>query len=525
MSPLARFQHRVKAAYAAFRNPRAAKSWGYSNFSYGGTDLSSNSQAMWSKWGAAAAVLVNHAMYACVTTRAESVVKLKHRIVDKETRKPVPNQDSDPLMRAIAAFQRHYGSPLWQEWMYDRDIMGEVYIEPLYDEYTGRVMALDLLSALNVTPQSNDGAKIDYFQYQYGFRTVNIPTERLVYDRNTIGRMTSIHGYSPVLAAIGSKNAGVMQAAGQAMLAYFNNDGTPQTTIMPPTPEGRFSAEDVEKIRRLAVPVKSASGKYSMWIMPHNVGFFQAEQPDLRRWSELLDAEENRTFSVFRVPPEIAGATKSTGYQTSPERTRVYDGTIAAVADDLAQFINHEIAPTVYEEMEPTRELEFETGDLNHIDAEERQAAKEAYEAGSITFNEYRAAIGWEEIEGGDVYRKPAGVEFVTREQLFAPKPDVITPREAITVTSQPPRPEMPAPQDPPQLPANVPMRAVDELDQYKQRVINGRAHKSFEFTVIDADTGAQILADVRAHDDIADQRAALAAWRVKLREMEVAHA
>lgn len=513
MSRISRFQNRIKAAMRAFNEPgivRSAKGWGGGNYSYTGghsSDLSVGTQAMWSKWGAAAALLVNHAVYACVTKRAEAITGLPFRIVDKATRKPLSEaqQERDPLIRALKMYSRHYGGQsLFQEWMYERDITGEVYLEPLYD-YSGRPIGLDLLSSLNVTPWSTDGFTIAYYDYIIGSYSSQIASDRLVYDRNTIARMTNINGYSPVLVAVGGNAAGIMQASGKAVLAYFNNDGLPGSTIMPKQGDLSFADAEIDRIRRVLQPAKNASGKYMTAIIPHNVEFFQSQQPDLLKWAELLRAVEPQIYTAFRTPRSVAGDSDSTSYQASPNDKVNFDAVIRSTADDIALTINTALAPLFYGEMEPSVEFEFETAELEHIDTEERQAARDAWETGAITLNEYRQWIGLEAIDTGDVYQKKIGAEYITGEML---KPSPV-------IVSTP----LPEPTPPPaQLPETTNARApIDELESFARFYRNNGGKRAFTWKSIDDATGACIESDCAIAPDMPSVKAVIEGWHTVL--------
>lgn len=514
MSAMSRLSSRITAAAKAFRAPHLVRSTKFYSGNYApmyGTDLTTGSSAMWSKWGAASALLVNHAAFACVTKRTETIVGLPYRVVDKDSRKPL-DPNSEPLMRMLALYARHYqGNSFFQEWMYDRDTTGEVFIEPLRDPYTGRVNGLDLLSTLNVTPVSMDSATISYYQYSAGMQQVNIPVDGLVYDRNTIARATAIHGYSPLLVAIGSNATAIVQAAGKAALAYFNNDGVASTIIQPPEGTDDFEVSEVDNIRRLFQPMKHASGKYATAILPYRAEVVTLQQPDLMKWAELLSAFEPQIYTAFRVPRSVAGDSDSTRYQSSPEDRKNYDLVMSATAEDLATVINTAILPLIYEDPEPGVEFEFETAGLDHIDPEERQAAQAAYQDGAITLNEYREVMGYEKVDGGDVYLKPMASEFVTAEAFRPttpapmPTPEPVQ-QERITVTP------------PLQLPASVSsMAEAEEVEAYGKFVRNGAAEKrEFVWTRVDADTAALIEHDAAGAEPAA-LKSVLATWRTAI--------
>lgn len=523
MSALSQFQYRLRAAYRAFTRPPGVKfqaayplqSMGY----YGGADLTAAPQAAWSKYGAAVAPLINHAVYACVTKRAETVVGTPYRVVDKESRREV-NPRQDPIMKALATYQKYYGTSFFQDWMYNRDVTGEVYIEPLGGG--GKPEALDILSSLNVTPWSSDGVSIDYFQYQYGARTLNMPVDALIYDRNGIALMTPIHGYSPVLVALGANDLAIIQAAGKAVMAYFNNDGVP-ASLVSPQPGTMWTSEKVDSVRNAFRPIKHASGKYATAVMPEPVNITTVEQPDLRRWAELLQAIEPHIYTAFRVPRSIAGDSDTSRYQSGPQDRLNYDAMIVSTLEDIAQVINAKVAPLFYGD-DPAVEFEFETAAYEHIDQDERLAANEAwangtitlneyrewiglealdsdlgkqykhqltgapdngkadvhaaYISGAITVNEYRAALGQPALNGLDVVMIPASVMPVTLAEIAAggiPKPAPADPF-GLTVDAEPPRPE------PPQLPATTERSAADELSTWRRMARRQGVAKAREF-------------------------------------------
>jgi hypothetical protein len=247
-----------------------------------------------------------------------------------------------------------------------------------------------------------------------------------------VARMSMIHGYSPVLVAVGSNSVGIMQAAGKAALAYFNNDGVPSTIIQPTAEESEYSDEVVASIRRMFQPIKHASGKYATTILPYRSEVITTLPPDLMKWSELLAGFEPGIFTVFKTAPSIAGASGSTRYLTAPQDRLNYDEAIDATARDIAQVVNTSVLPQIYNDPEPSVEFEFETASLDHIDPEERQAARDAYLDGTITLNEYREVLGYEPVAEGDTYlnKSNTGVEVTKPDVSQAFRDGVLTVNE-----------------------------------------------------------------------------------------------
>lgn len=374
-------------------------------------------QFLWNKWGAATAAIIDPGTFACVSTLAEEIAGADWRIVDGAGA-TLSDRDSVNTSEPVARMfhdvsEREDGvSPF-----YIHSLMlyttGEAYWHMRADK-SGRVIQLDWLNALSTDPNYPRGV-IDSFTYSGPDKYMTLPPASVLYERMRNNLLSDFHGFSPIMAAIGANRIQIIQAAGKAALSYFQNDGMPYATFSPTADQKEWDERKVNWIRKSLATGKSSMGKYRTMIFPFPFDGKIFEQPDVKQWADLLRAIEPDIYKAFRVPPQIVGDA-TTPYQNDEENRKNYHATIRARLKALAAFVNTNLIRRVYGRGSGVA-FEFELSPYEHIDAQEREAARDLYDRGLVEGNELRVAYGWSEVDWLKGRRlDPAGQTLVTTE-------------------------------------------------------------------------------------------------------------
>lgn len=422
---------RVRNAIKAFTKSTSGN-WYPAAGSYGmALDLTTQSDNLaWSKWGAASAVLVNSAIYSCVQKIADEMAGATWRVVDRNGNTLGSSDDqksADRLTTYLKDMQYRWdGVSPFEAWAYAILTAGEMYWQIIRDR-TGRVCGLDWLNPLWVTPDTTRGY-ISHFVYQpSGLGYANIPLNDMVYARNRINLLSDFTGFSPVMVLVGSNNAGVIQAAGKAMLAYFNNDGSPYFTV---SPDGavfkEYKQEQLQYIREAMRPSKHAAGKYRSLVFPYPFKADIFDAPDIQKWADLLRTVEPDSYRVFGVPPPVVGDV-TTPYQNSEENRWNYHEKMVSRFRMVEQVINTVLVPQIYGEDSGVM-FEFELTPYQHVAETERIATLGLWDRGLASGNEVRAALGWKEGAAWEVRFDPLTQGLVPLNAPLTPPLPPVTP-------------------------------------------------------------------------------------------------
>lgn len=440
------FRQRISAAVKAFTKS-ASQLWFPAGNGYGApADLTTGAASLaWSKWGAASAVVVNSAVFACVSKIAEEMGGATWRVVDGNGNtlgSSDDNHSTDPLTRYLKDMQYRYdGVSPFELWAYATLTTGENYWQVVYDR-TGRIVGLEWLNPLWTNPDVSMGyiTKFDYQPPAVG-GYIQIPPDQMIYTRNRINLMTDYFGFSPVMTLIGSNNIGVIQAAGKAMLAYFNNDGMPYAIFSPDgTHKKDYNREESAYIREQLALGKHASAKYRTLIFPYTFKADVFDTPDLQKWADLLRAVEPDAYRVFGMPPPVVGDT-TTPYQNSEENRWNYHEKMVSRFMSIANTINTALMPLLYGD-DSDAVFEFELTPYQHIAEQERQAAINLFDRGVAGGNELRAAFGWKESPQWEVRFDPLTQGLLPLNAPIAAPPALPAPVAPVQAAPAQPTPD-----------------------------------------------------------------------------------
>lgn len=366
---------------------------------------------VWNKWGAASAAVMDIAVYACVSAISETIGGATWRVVDADGETTLGSSEttdsSDPLTRLLhEANGRGDGSSFFYEWAENLYITGENYVY-LSTDKGGGIEELSTLNSLRCDPYAPNDV-IEYYNYTGNGKYLPLPLDSVVFDRLRGNKFSEVRGYAPVMATLAAGVPQVIQAAGRTMHSYFVNDGMPGSVMAPDatsqTP--KWEAKEMDYIRDQMRKNKGAGGKYRTLVFPYPYKAEVFQQPDVQKWALLLKELRPDVYRSYRVSPVIVGDATSP-YQNSEENRINFHQMIASRLKAIALVIKTRLMPRIYGR-NSGKSFEFELTPFEHIDPQERQAAKDLYTLGVITGNELREAYGWKKSDLAEVRYDPS---------------------------------------------------------------------------------------------------------------------
>lgn len=370
------------------------------------------------KWGAAQATINIAYVMAIIKKLVGEFEAINYRIVDEQGETVASRDDmgNDPLMLALDDYaQRSNGFGLFAYWALHKFVTGEAYIELIRNDY-GYPRGLGAFNSLYMMPEYNADGSINF--YRYG-STYKVDPRRVVIDRFRENLFTETEGTPPLLAALNGGQLSTLRSAGMAQLSYFENDGLPRAIVTPLENQGMWNDNEQDAIGRALSRNKGAGGKYQTQIFPYPINVDIFDTPEMQQWVESISEAKKDVFAAYGVPPSVVGLSFDTRYQVSEQDPANFKRTMAMYMRQVSAVVNTALLP--FFNYPDGLTFQFDLSPYEVISQENVDRANMAYMQGAISLNEYRATIGYTEIEGADeVYMLPVGSQIITREQMLS---------------------------------------------------------------------------------------------------------
>ena len=213
--------------------------------------------------------------------------------------------------------------------------------------------------------------------------------------------------------------------------AFFKNAGAPAGLL-----KLKDKAKDPERKRLQQLWRERMTGNdgwHSISVLDADVEFQEVgSRPDKLKLDFVFDSTESRICSSFGVPPVIVGVRlgliRSTFANYREARRSFWRETLAPlyrrISDKMTEFIAAEFGTGI--------RVRFELSGIEELQESQeskRDFAMMAWDKGVITRNEAREVLDYEEVDGGDVFKKRMAETFIApgeQEQLpnLPPDPD-----------------------------------------------------------------------------------------------------
>jgi HK97 family phage portal protein len=247
------------------------------------------------------------------------------------------------------------------------------------------------------------------YTYTVNDKAVTFPVDRMMHMK-LFSALDDLYGLSPIaVAARGIDNDNAANTWNNALLT---NGARPSGAMVTKefVPEPQYNRLKEEITKNYAGAAKA--GKFmllegglewkEMGLSPKDMDFIL---------SKKLSRVE--ICAAFGVPPEIVGDKEHATYSNYQEaRQAFYQETILPLLDKMRDKLNSGLTPKFGENLY----LDYDKDSIEALQENTDEKAKRVREdvkAGLLTINEGRVAVGYDEIEGGNVRMIPVNVLLV----------------------------------------------------------------------------------------------------------------
>lgn len=389
-------------------------------------------------WDYARAYALCEYAFRCVEMVASDVSSIKHGVRDKRTKDPLPDH---PLIKALAWARRtNYQDilSLWQKALY---IFGEAYLLPVPNGFTtssGRNVygGLQWLNPLGMEPVVL-GGRLTGYDYNGSNSFRRFDPDEIIFDKVT-SIFDDLRGQSRMAVALHAVNI-------DAEIKRYTLDSFLKDMRMSGILTGRAGSGITENDLNTAVAKLKEQRESRLVALAAPLEYQQVQHKFTDTQFQASDDARRRITTALGVPMSVVGAWDDAHYQSAPAQIAwYYDHVIFRECDRLELFINEVMLP--YFDTSGTAEWYFDRESVTAL-AEDKATKVATYNArlnaGGMTLNEYRQALGEEPLPNGDVYYIPSGVVVTPAAQIGAMLPEVAPAMAA--VQAAPALPELPA--------------------------------------------------------------------------------
>lgn len=376
--------------------------------------------------------------FRCIEMVASDIAAIKHGVRDKHTKKPIPDH---PLVKALAWSRINLFQDVLSLWQKARYVFGETYLFPVPNGFTstnGRNFygGLQWLNPLVVEPVIL-GSRLTGFDY-YGGTSIRFDRDAIIFDKVS-SLLDDLRGQSPLSVALQAVNIDVE-------IKRYTLDSFLKDMRMSGILTGRAGSGITENELKAAVSMLKDQRESRLIALAAPLEYQQVQHKFTDAPFQASDDARRRITTALGVPMSVVGAWDDAHYQSAPAQIEFYyDHVIFRECDRLELFIDEVILP--YFDPSGSAEWYFDRDSVRALrkNENERIATYNArLNAGGMTLNEYRQALGENPVPNGDVYYIPSGVVITPASQIGASIP---APAIAAAIPAAVPAPDVnPAP-------------------------------------------------------------------------------
>lgn len=355
----------------------------------------------------------NEIVYACIGVKMNAAMDPRLLVQQRSSGSEWREVEGHPLRRLLMR-----PNDLMDEAMFlgaaiaSRDITGRFYAEIVRAQGSKLPIELHPLDAAKVNPIPGDKGKITGYEFRDGSTRVTIPAENMI-DWKYYDPTSRFQGLSPLEVALGTVDADRAQT--DFTREFFNNAGVPSGMLKIKGRTVTQQEADEIKARWRQRFGRAWGGMHDIAVMDENAEYEKMGANLEELQSEALrELTETRICMVFGVPPLIvyafAGLKRATYSNLKEATPGFWDGTMSPLLKAWRTFLTWRLLPEfVDQEMifgERVR-LQYDMSQVaalqEDVDAMHTRA-RNAFTAGGITLNEFRARLGEKPDVAGDYY-------------------------------------------------------------------------------------------------------------------------
>jgi HK97 family phage portal protein len=352
----------------------------------------------------------NAVIYACITAlmdameEAPLMVEVQDRngewqekpdhALARLLQKPNPEMGEDDLQSISTMYQKLAGNAFWEKERSQAErVMG---LWPMRPDHVGIV-------AVKAIPGQRVKRRIEGYTWRSGTDVVNLPPGDVIHFKEHHPR-DELYGLPPLAA--GAREGDTDNRATNYVGSFFDNAAVPKGLMK--VQERIDDAEEKRIKDRLRQMFTGRGGWHEPMILGEGTEWVElAETFADMDFPNLRKITETRLCAVFKVPPIVAGTyaglEQATYANYSEARKAFMQTTIIPMYRRFDTVLNRTLAP----EFGDNVRVRSDTSQLAAL-AEDRTGvwarATAAFTAGAITVNDFRAEVGLERVEDGDIF-------------------------------------------------------------------------------------------------------------------------
>jgi len=353
----------------------------------------------------------NEMVFACVEIKASSAINPRLKVEERSGKGEYQEQAGHPFRQLMmrpnptmdeAGFARAFFT--------STDVAGKFYAEITRNERSNLADGLYPLDPAKVS-EINGPEGVEAYEFRDGMFRTTIPAANMLVHR-AYDPQNRLQGMSKLAVALGSVDADSAQT--EYIREFFNNGGIPSGLLK--IKKRLSDAQSAEIAAKWHKRYGRATGKqHSVAVMDEDADYQKvgASLDELESQS-IRALTESRICMVFQIPPLIiysyTGLLRATYSNLKEAWDNYWRGTLTVAYTEYKNWLTWALLPQFVSEDRIKLELIRLEWDMSKVpylqeSQELREArAMNAFQAGGITLNEYRAAIGMQPDPAGDYY-------------------------------------------------------------------------------------------------------------------------
>lgn len=356
-------------------------------------------------------------VYACLRELATAASEPAYRVMLPTNEQPVEAPITNPIVQILE--RPNDQQDFYQfvdELVINLYVSGNAYIYKIRNG-AGKVIGMKLLRSDRVTIKVNprDGR----LNYQYEIDSVRYALNPDDVSQLKFPSMTSdVYGLSPLQPIASIINLDLAQI--QYAKFFFQNSGTPSGLLK--VKRRLQTPEDADRIRSRWRSSFGGGNMHKLAVLDEDATYERlGESLSNMAFPELRDTTESRICMALGIPPiligSVVGLDRATYSNYREARQSFFYETMIPLANRIVRFLNHclsyEFPNAGYIEADFT-DVQALSEDMNAL----TERTTKQWDAGLISLNEAREALGLDPLDGGEIRRMPLNILELDADQI-----------------------------------------------------------------------------------------------------------
>ena len=356
-------------------------------------------------------------VYACLRELSTAASEPSYRVMLPTNEQPVEAPITNPIVQILQRPNEHQDFYQFiDELVINLYVSGNAYIYKVRNG-ASKVVGMTLLRSDRVKIKINprDGR----LNYEYEIDSVRYALNPDDVSQLKFPSMTSdVYGLSPLQPIASIINLDLAQI--QYAKFFFQNSGTPSGLLK--VKRRLQTPEDAERIRSRWRSSFGGGNMHKLAVLDEDATYDRlGESLSNMAFPELRDTTESRICMALGIPPiligSVVGLDRATYSNYREARQSFFYETMIPLANRIVRFLNHclsyEFPNAGYIEADFT-DVQALSEDMNAL----TERTTKQWDAGLISLNEAREALGLDPLDGGEIRRMPLNILELDADQI-----------------------------------------------------------------------------------------------------------